>query len=250
MAGVRLHAGWLFGDQQAVARDPFLQRGVLGREDDVDAAGDHGDGAAGAAAERAHVRGRVDPAGKAGDDGGTVFGQVQRQRARETTRRRRGVARADHRHRQPGHKRRVAAHDQCRGRVLRLGEQRGIVRLAQEQVARTQPRYRRPLAVDARRGGDRRRRSTAAPGKVGQRVERGEGGAEAGDQLAIGDRADAAGADQAEPRLLLIPRRDQPRSSSGGRPMRGSAPVSSRSMVAPCFHNTISASASSSSTRS
>src|SRR3546814_9427493 len=57
MAGERFTARRLFGDQQLVDRDPFLQRGIFGGEGDVDPAGDH---RRGRAAERADMRRRID----------------------------------------------------------------------------------------------------------------------------------------------------------------------------------------------
>ena len=65
-----------------------------------------------------------------------------------------------------------------------------------------------------------------APGKIGDSVERLSGGAEASDQLAIGDRADARGPDQPQAVGEVFD------------PTRGSVPFVRRRMFSRCFHST------------
>ena len=122
VARLGLGAGGLFGEQKAFGGDAFLQRGVVGRVGDVDAAGDDADrGTAGASAERADVCGGVDAAGQAGDDRRALLGELQRELAGEAAGGGGCVARADHRDAGAAGVGDVAAEDQGRGCGLDLG---------------------------------------------------------------------------------------------------------------------------------
>lgn len=90
----------------------------------------------------------------------------------------------------------IAAEDECRGRGLDLGEQAGIVRLVEEEVACAVSRGGGHFAFGEGGVCDSRRASAAALGKHRERVDRGVGAAEAGDELAIGDRSDPGRADE------------------------------------------------------
>ena len=111
--------------------DRLLPRLVLGRVEDVDAAGDDADRAA---LQRAVVRGAVDPAGEAGDDDQVLLAEVVGQPAREAAGRRRGIARADDRHRRPVEQVEIALGDQQRRRILELGQQPRIEPLPERQI--------------------------------------------------------------------------------------------------------------------
>ena len=228
----------------AIAR---LALGILGRVSDVDAARDHRDRAA---VERAVMRGGVDPAGEARNHHRARRADVVRQHPREAARRRRGVARADQRDRGLFEQGEMAFDDQRRRRAFELGEQRRIEALAEKQVARAGLRDGVDLALDRGAGGEPGRPAPAARGEIGDGVDRGGGRAEAGEQLEIGDRADIVGTDQAQPGDLVFRRARSAVSHGGGqsspsasataalRPTRGSAPASSRSTLARCFHKT------------
>lgn len=95
MAGERLRPRRLFGDEQRGVGDVLLQGGILGREGDVEAAGDHAD----RARQRADMRRGVDAAGEPGDDRRALRREIVREAAGEAACRRRGVARADDRDR-------------------------------------------------------------------------------------------------------------------------------------------------------
>ena len=95
VAGERLRARRLLGDQQAAYGNLLLQPGIFGREGDVDTAGDDADRPA---LQCADMRRRVDPARQTGGDGHALRRKVLRQSACEAARRGRGVARAHQRH--------------------------------------------------------------------------------------------------------------------------------------------------------
>src|SRR5581483_3020287 len=74
----RLRAEGVVADQAALLHDLLRQLDVLGRVDDVEATGEHGDGAAAGDEGRA-VRDGVDAAGEAADDGDAVTREVGRE---------------------------------------------------------------------------------------------------------------------------------------------------------------------------
>ena len=195
VAGARLGAGGLFGQEEPAGRNRLLQVGIFGREGDVDAAADD---AHGAGVDAAGMGGGVDAAGEAGDDRDALMSQRKRQLAREAAGGGGRIARADDRDAGAARERQVAADDERGRRGVDLGEQARIIGVAEEEVARAEPADLRDLALDLRQRGRGGGGTPAAAGKGGKRVERGLCGAEAGDQLRIGDRADAGGADEAK----------------------------------------------------
>ena len=95
----RLGARRHFGDHQPALGHRLLPRLVLGRVEDVDAAGDDADRAS---LQRAVVRRAVDAAGKARHDDQVVLPELVGKPARKAARGGRSVARADDRHRRAG----------------------------------------------------------------------------------------------------------------------------------------------------
>ena len=168
MARAGFGAGRLFGNQQPLGRDPLLQRGILGRIDDIDPAGDHRDRAG---FDRSDMRGGIDPARQAGNDRHVLAPELGRQLPREPTRRRRGIARADHRDRRPRHQLGASAQHHDRRCVVEFGKQRGIIVIAQKQMPRAEPGDLRQLAFGKRRRRNRGRFPAAPRGKLWQRFD-------------------------------------------------------------------------------
>ncbi len=131
MAGKRLGARRLLGEQQTFKRHPFLKIAILGRKGDVDPARDHADRAV---PDRALVHRGVDPARQPGHDRCPGLCQAQGKLAGEAAGRSRRVACADHRNTRAMRQGQIASHDQHRGRRLQLGEQRRIGGIAEKQV--------------------------------------------------------------------------------------------------------------------
>ncbi len=146
------------------------------------------------------MRGGIDPARQAGDDRYPLAPELGRQLSREPARRRRGIARADHRDRRARHQRGPPAQHQHRRRIVEFGQERRIVGIAQKQVLCAKPRHLHEFALGERHRCDHGRFPPAARGKLWQRRERRLRVAEAADQLRIGDGADLRGADQPEAR--------------------------------------------------
>lgn len=90
----------------------------------------------------------------------------------------------------------VAAEDQRWRGCLDLGEQARIVRVVEEEVAGAELGGGGDFAFGQRRVGDPGAASAAALGKHGECFDGGVGAAEAGDELAIGDRSDPGRADE------------------------------------------------------
>ena len=200
VARPRLGARRLLGEQQAALGDGALARFVLGRIDDVDAAGDYRDRPG---PDRAVMGGGVDAAGEAGDDDGAGIAQLERELAGEAAGGGRGVARPDHRHRLPFEQGGVALRDQRRRRVFDLGEQGGIEPLAEKEVAGAELRDPLDLALDLADAGEPGRAAAAAGGEVGNGVDRRLGRSEPGEQMGKGDRADLVRPDQSQPGDLI-----------------------------------------------
>ena len=108
MAGTRLGARRLFGDQQAAFGDLALERLILGRIEDVDAARHDRHCAA---FQRALMRGGIDAACQAGDDDNVRTAQFGGKLPGKADCRRRGVAGADNRHRPTFEKTEIAFHN-------------------------------------------------------------------------------------------------------------------------------------------
>jgi len=136
MPPARLGSGGLFGDQQGFAGDPFLQCDMLRRVGDVDPAGDHPDGGAGVVAQRAFVRCSVDAAREAGDDGETRLGQCGAEIACQFDRGGAGISCADQRDARFGAERQIAPAGEDRRGAVEFGQQRGVIGLIVEQIAR------------------------------------------------------------------------------------------------------------------
>ena len=156
MPRARFGARGLFGDQQPTHGDHLLQLGIVGRVGDVDPAGDHADRRAGplGGADRSLVRRGIDPARQPRHDARPVRDEVVRDLAREAAGRGGGIARADQRDaRSGGRQRDVAADDQRGRRAVDLGQQRRVIGVVQEQIARARSLGRRDLARYRARSG-------------------------------------------------------------------------------------------------
>ena len=90
------------------------------------------------------MRGGVDPACQARDDGCPLGGEIVAELPGKTAGGSRCVARADDADAGPVRQRDVAADDQCGRRVVDLGQERGIVGLPDKDVPRAKPMGRRP----------------------------------------------------------------------------------------------------------
>ena len=228
MTRARLGARRHFGEDQAAFVHGLLPRLVLGRVEDVDPAGDDSDRAA---VERAVMRRAVDPAGEARDDDEVALAEIVSKAAREAARRRRGIARADDRHRRPVEQVEVALRHQQRRRVLELGQQPRIEPLPQRQELGAELVDPRDLALGIVAAAEPGRLPAATPGEIGHGRERGRGAAEAHDQLAVSDRSDTGRTDQPEAVYEVV---DQ----ALVLPMRGSVPALRRAIFSRCFHST------------
>jgi len=166
-----------------------------GRMGDVDPARDHPD----ARRERAFMRRPVDPACEARDDGEARLGQSRAEIARQLYCRRAGITRTSQRDagRVPQYQPPAAGHNR-RGRN-EFCQQRWVIALIVEQVARARLAHRGDLALDALRAGGAVW-PPAPAGEIGQRIERPARSPEAREQLAIADRPDVGRAQQADAR--------------------------------------------------
>ena len=144
VAGARLPAERHFGDRGAVGQDGVGEAGMFGRIDAIVAAGQHGDGAA---AEARTMRGGVDAARQARDDGEAGVAEIARESLGETHAGGRGVARTDDGDHRPVERRRSAAHGEQRRRVVDHLQPARIVRLAQRDEADAERLRRRELAL-------------------------------------------------------------------------------------------------------
>ena len=127
MARPRFEARRLLGEKQAALADLPLPLGILGRIDDVDAAGDDRNRAG---FKRSVVRSRIDAARQARDDRDILHAQPLRKLAREAAGRGGGVARADHGDGAFLQKVRVSQHRDDRRRVVDVCQRQGVVGLA------------------------------------------------------------------------------------------------------------------------
>ncbi len=156
-----------------------------------------GDGAA--AGQRARVRGGVDASGHAGDDDKPGACELGREILGDAAAVDRGVAAADQRDGPCGQQGRVALDGDHRRGVIEPGEQRRIVGVPQQQQPGAE--LRGAFDLENRIGLGRHRRWVGPPAGFRQSREGLEcrgGGGEAGQQVAVGDRANALGAGQPE----------------------------------------------------
>jgi hypothetical protein len=158
--------------------------------------------------------GTVDTPGEAGNDHGAGIAQLERQLPGEAAGGGRGVARPDQRHCLPVEQAGFPFGDQCRRRGFDLGEQGGIMIVAEEQIAGAEALDPLHLPLDLAHAGEPGRAAPAAGGKVGNGVDRRLGRTKAGKQVRKGDRADLFGPDQAKPRDLVGQRKHFSRCSS------------------------------------
>ncbi len=235
MARQRFGARRLLGDQQLVAPDLVLQRGIFGRKGYVDAARDH---RRGRAAKRADMRRGIDPSREPADHRDAFGAEVDGELARKPARRRRGIARADDRDARPPHHRGIAAHDQDRRRAVDFAQQRRIVRFVDKDVPGAKLGDARDLALGEIGGRDADLSPAAATGKVGERGERRFARSETLHQLVPADRPDPRRADQPQPREPL----GMGHAASFLPPIRGSVPARSRAIFSRCRHSATSAS--------
>ncbi len=231
----RLGPRRLLGDEQLIARDLFLQRGVFGREGDIDPARDHADRCA---AERADVRGGVDPARQPADHRDLARGEIGGELAREAARDRRCVARTDDGDARAAQHRGVAAHDDHGRRALDLAQHRRIIILVAEDVPRSERRDPLDLALGDVERRDPRPPRPAPQHEVGQGLERGLARPEPRHQLMPADRPDMRRTDQPQPRQPLRVSHLGPLPA----PTRGSVPARSRAIFSRCRHSIITAS--------
>ena len=150
--------------------------------------------------------GGVDAAGEAGDDHGPRLPQLGRQPAGEAAGGGGGVAGADDGDARFVEQAYVAFDDEGRRRRLDFGEERRIGALAEEQVACAEPNHRLDLPLDGGAGDQLRAAPATARGEVGDRAQSRRGGAEAGEELEIGDGADILGPDQPQAGDLVLAR--------------------------------------------
>ncbi len=142
------------------------------------------------------MRIRIDAARQTGDDDDVLRGKPLRQLASEAAGRRRGIARADDGDRPPRTKSAIAPCDQGDRSAFRFGQQRRIIGIAQEDVARAEPLDLLGLGSHFPGIGGPEALRTASRRQIRQRLERRAGAAEARDQLAIGHRPDIGRADE------------------------------------------------------
>ena len=125
MAGLWLQADRCLADPKTLRADPVGQRRVLGRVDDVDAAGLHGDGCR----KRRVMRGGVDASGEARDHGEPGLAQGRGKPLGHARSEGRGVACTHQRHRRAAEQRGVADAPQKRRRIGEIRECGGPVRI-------------------------------------------------------------------------------------------------------------------------
>ncbi len=133
MARARLGPRRHFGKYQAALEQRLLPRLILGRVENVDAAGDHADGAT---VQRAVMRRRIDPARQSGDDHRALAAEVMGQTPREAAGSGRCVARPDDCNRHAVEQIEPALGDQQRRRIVQLGQQPRVEPLAKRHVTR------------------------------------------------------------------------------------------------------------------
>ncbi len=109
--------------------DHFHEVGIVGGISDVDTGCDDRDRAA-AAFDGSLMRGRVDAARKAGNDGKAAGSQILGHRLREQTAAGAGIARADKGDGRPKENVRITSDRQERRRIMDLTKQTGIARFA------------------------------------------------------------------------------------------------------------------------
>ena len=166
---MRLRAGKCRASGSAPA-DDLLKRCIFRRKKDVDARADDGNGGGRAGTI---VRGCVNTASQAGHDDKAGIGKAVGEFAREPVGRCRGIACTDQRDATPAGERRVATQDQRRWRSRRLRQQRRIVGLAQETIARAELCHACGLRLDsAHIGWPEARCAAPACGEVRQSLKR------------------------------------------------------------------------------
>ena len=228
MAGSRLGAGRHFGDDQPALEHRPLPRLILGRIENVDAAGDDADRAA---VQRAVMGRAVDAAGQAGDDDQSLAAEVVGQPAREAAGRGGSVAGADDGDGRPVEHRQIALGDEQGRRVVLLGQQARIEALPERQVARAElldpldfargVAFRRTAGRAARRraGRGRARRPAPPPAMPKRAISWWK---------VIGPMPGRAQQPDAVNQVL----------GHCSLPMRGSVPAFRRARFARCFHTT------------
>ena len=235
MAAARFGAGWLFGEQQPLAGDPFLQIGMLRRIGDIDPARDDAD----RVRQRALMRRTIDSARQARNHREARFRERRGEVARQLDRRCAGIARADHGYTGPCRQCHIAAQRQDRRRPRRLREQCGIAGLVVEQVPCPGCTHRFDFTLDrVRRSG-----AIAAPAafpEIGQSLQRCGGRPEALQQQGIADGPDIGRTQQPDAGESLVLRKGRgrraghPPAPSLLPPTRGSSPFASRAILARC----------------
>ncbi len=174
----------------------FWKLAVFFRIDDVETAREDGDGAG---PQRGAMRGRVDAAGKTGNDGDAFGTEGLRHLARDAPPGRRRVARSDDRDELAACQCDVASDGNDGWRRIERGEagREGIV-AEYEKFAADLPRC-CDFSFGVCRGCDLHRAfRTAARGKIRQSIESGDGIAEMIEKVAEGDGADILASGKAE----------------------------------------------------
>lgn len=198
--------GGLFGQRQALARDPLLQFGVLRRIGNVDPTRDYPNGRR----KRALMRRTIDAPRQTGNHGQPLPRQRIGEIARQLHRRRAGVARADHCHAGLCCQRKIAPPGQDGRSTVDFGEQGRIVRLVMEQILRPSVPHRLHFAFHALD----RHSALLAPtphSEIGQRLQHLCRSPEARKQLGITDRPDMRRTQQPDARKRLLLRQSEHR---------------------------------------
>ena len=139
----------------------------------------------------------------------------------------------------------IAAHCQDRRRAFDLAQQRRVIGRIVEQVARIGAADGSNLVLDAGDIGSAIG-PRAAPGEIGQCIERGYCGFKAAQELRVGNRSNVRRAQQANAREHLFPvGLVLHRCSHLACPTRGSSPLARREMLARWSTTTVNAIAAS-----